>query len=193
MRTLASLTVAAVFVCAAADSPAQSKKKNKTGAESFRARATVAAASASGGALLTINIDEYTPDRDIQAMEQALKSGGSAGFLEALRRAPAAGKLQIGNDTFTIRWARQKPTASGRVISIVTDAPVYFVGAGVPGAKPKTGYDLAVLQLKMDSTGVGEGTMAAAARVKPGGPTGVEIDDYAAEPVKLVSVFRVIS
>jgi hypothetical protein len=30
--------------------------------------------------------------------------------------------------------------------------------------------------------------MAAAARVRPGGPTGVQIDDYAETPLKLVTV-----
>ena len=34
--------------------------------------------------------------------------------------------------------------------------------------------------------------MAAAARVKPGGETGVQIDDYADEPIKLVTVSRKI-
>jgi len=36
--------------------------------------------------------------------------------------------------------------------------------------------------------GLGTGTMAAAARVKPGGPTGVQVDDYGSEPLKLVTV-----
>ena len=36
------------------------------------------------------------------------------------------------------------------------------------------------------------GTMAAAARVKPGGPTGVQIDDYAEKPIVLQSISRAI-
>ena len=78
------------------------------------------------------------------------------------------------------------------MITVVTDKPVYFVGAGVPGAKSKEGFDVAVIQLTMDSSGVGEGTMAAAARVKPGGPTGVEVDAYETAPVKLLSVMKLI-
>jgi hypothetical protein len=34
--------------------------------------------------------------------------------------------------------------------------------------------------------------MAAAAKVKPDGQGGVEIEDYAEEPIKLTSVYRVI-
>jgi hypothetical protein len=55
-------------------------------------------------------------------------------------------------------------------------------------AKPRAGYEVAVLLLDIDSIGLGTGSMAAAARVRPGGPTGVQIDDYAEKPVKLVTV-----
>ena len=196
-RALVLCTVVALccFVSAALafDGGPQSKK-GKTKPEIFHAKAKIARAGvAAGDAAVTIRIDQYTPESDLKAMEQALQSGGSAAFVEALRKAPVAGQFTVGEQTFTIRWARQKPTASGRVISVVIDKPVFFVGAGAPGAKPRTGYDVAVLQLQMDSANIGEGTMAAAARVKPGGATGVEIDDYAEAPLKLVSVMKVIS
>ena len=141
----------------------------------------------------SVQIDQYTPDKDLKAMEQALQSGGSDGFVQALKKAPVAGHLKIGDKTFTIRWARQKPTDKGRTISIVTDAPVYYVGAGVPEAKPKAGYDVAVGQMIIDTAGLGDGIIALAAKVKPGGQNGVEIQDYATEPVKLVSIMKVIS
>jgi hypothetical protein len=44
----------------------------------------------------------------------------------------------------------------------------------------------------MDSAGLGEGTMAAAAKVKSGGDAGVQVDDYGTEPVKLLSIKRLI-
>ena len=78
------------------------------------------------------------------------------------------------------------------MISVVTDTPIFFLGGGGPDAKPKAGYELAVLQLKMDSSGIGEGSIAAAARVKPGGTTGVQVDRYADQPIKLVSIRREI-
>jgi hypothetical protein len=71
------------------------------------------------------------------------------------------------------------------VISIVTDKPVAFIGGARTDAKPRAGYDVAVAQFTVDRAGKGTGTMAAAARVKPGGETGVRIDDYAEAPVKL--------
>ena len=47
-----------------------------------------------------------------------------------------------------------------------------------------------MIQLKVDGARDGAGTMAAAARVKPGGETGVQIDDYAETPITLVKVTR---
>jgi hypothetical protein len=110
--------------------------------------------------------------------------------VQALREAPKVGTLSMGDQTFAIRWARQVPAGAGRDISIVTDKPVHFIGGGRPGAKSTAGYEVAVVQLTVDASGHGTGTMAAAARVKPRGTTGVQIDDYAETPVKLTAVAR---
>ena len=70
---------------------------------------------------------------------------------------------------------------------------MYFVGGGNVNAKPREGYELAVVQFDIDDSGVGQGTMAAAARIKPGGPNGFIIDDYAEQPIKLTSISRSIT
>ena len=191
--TVAGLLLAAAIHPAPGGASGQSKNKKASAPEVFRGTAKVSTATAGGEAHVSIEIDRYTDEKDLKAMEQALKSGGSAAFLDALKRAPVAGRFKVGDQTFTIRWARERPSASGRVISVVTDTPVYFVGAGMPDAKPRAGFDVAVVMLNMDSAGVGQGTLALAAKVKPGGTAGVEVEDYASQPVKLVSVMRVIS
>jgi hypothetical protein len=187
----AALVVVSVSVSAGGAAP-QSKKKG-AGPETFNGKAKIGTATATADAAFTIQIDQYTPDKDLKAMEQALQSGGSDGFVQALKKAPVAGHLKVGDKSFTIRWAKQVTTPKGRSISLVTDGPVFFVGAGAPDAKPRAGYDVAVAKMDIDTAGLGEGLIALAAKVKPGGQTGVEIQDYAAEPVKLVSIMRVIS
>lgn len=173
--------------------PAQGKPRVWTAPETFFAKAEArSGATAVAAAPLTIQVDSYTKDADRKVMEEALRVGGYPGFLTSLRKAPNVGWVQAGQKKFTIRWARQVPDGQNRTISIVTDAPIFFVGGGNPDAKPRAGYELAVLQLKLDASGIGEGSMAAAARVKPGGETGVVIDEYADQPIKLVSVRREI-
>lgn len=192
MRVLSAaiLVVSAIAVGHAA--PQSTKSRTTSAPEGFNARATVGSAEGRGDAYVNIQVDKYSADADLQSMEKALHDGGSAAFVAALRKAPAVGKLTVGEKTFTIRWARQKDSGKGRTISFVVDSPVYFVGGGLPGAKSREGFDVSVILLQMDSSGVGDGKMAAAAKVKAGGATGVEIEAYDAEPVTLRSVMRKI-
>lgn len=193
-RGLAAVTAALAVALAGASAGASAQSKKKaSGPETFNGKAKVGTSTAVADTTFNVQIDQYTPDKDLKAMELALQTGGSDGFVQALRKAPVAGHLKIGDKSFTIRWARQRETSKGRTISIVTDAPVYFLGAGLPDAKPRAGFDVAVAKMNIDSAGLGEGTIAFAARVKPSGENGVDIQDYAAEPVKLVSIMKVIS
>jgi hypothetical protein len=125
-------------------------------------------------------------------MDDALKTGGSSAFVQALKGSPIAGRFEVGSRTVSIRYAKMVESETGRVITLVLDTPVYFIGGGVPDAKPREGYDVAIVQLTMDSSGVGEGKMAVAAKVKAT-KDGVDVDAYEGEPVKLLSVMRKIS
>jgi len=168
---------------------AQSTKP--TAPESFRANAQATSSGAGVASAMTFQLDAYTPDADRERLLAALKSGGSAAFVAALKKEKAVGAVQAGDRKVTIRYARSVATAKGgRRVVLVTDAPVYFVGGGALDAAPKAGFDVAVVEFEVDEVGLGSGTIAMAARVKPGGPAGVQIDDYAQQPVKLVTVTR---
>ena len=156
--------------------------------ETFTASAQVLGNNAGSSAQVTIQINQYTSEKDRTTIQEALKVGGYQGFLPALRSAPDVGYVEMNGRKVTARWARQQTTEKGRTISIVTDGPMFFVGGGNVDAKPRAGFDVAVIQLDVDSIGLGTGSFAAAARVRPGGATGVQIDDYAEAPVKLVTV-----
>jgi hypothetical protein len=184
-----TLIPAALLIVAAA--PGMALAQRPGAPETFTANAH--AAGAKGGALaatIEIDIQRYTPDADRTAVETALKQGGYPSFLIALRKAPQVGTVSGPEQKWTIRWAREQANAKGRTIVVVTDQPVYFLGGGRANAKPRAGYEVAVIQLQVDEVGLGQGSMAAAARVKPGGETGVQIDDYAETPIKLVTVVR---
>jgi hypothetical protein len=177
-------------VCAAASALAQSSPA-ATAPETFSAKARVE--NSAGAAIespIQVHIERYTPDFDRTAVENGLKYNGYSGFLTALRKAPDVGYVDLNGQKTTIRWARQTTAAAGRTIVVVTDKPVYFIGGGLAASKPRAGYEVALMQLQIDAKGSGAGTMAAAARVKPGGETGVQVDDYAEAPVKLLTVTR---
>jgi hypothetical protein len=161
--------------------------------ETFTASAQVLGNNAGSSAQVTIQINQYTSEKDRTTIQEALKVGGYQGFLPALRSAPDVGYVEMNGRKVTARWARQQTTEKGRTISIVTEAPMAFVGGASVDAKPRAGYDVAIIQLNVDQIGLGTGSFAPAARVRPGGPTGVEVDDYAEAPVKLVTVRKSFS
>lgn len=161
--------------------------------EQFTANAQTAAASgASAAATVTIDIRRYTPDAERTAVETALKGGGYPAFLTALRKAPEVGTVGMGSQKWSIRWAREQSTPTGRTIVIVTDQPMFFLGGARVNAKPRAGYEVGLIRLEVDAAGMGKGEMAAAARVKPGGEAGVQVDDYADQPITLSGVARKI-
>lgn len=158
------------------------------GPETFKVTGTVQGEGAVAGSVtiaMTLQLDEFTPERSRAAMMDSLKYRGYPGFLITLRESPTIGSLAIADQKFMIRWAQQVPAGKGRTITIVTDTPVFFFGARKADAKSTKGYEVAVMRLDLDAAGHGTGTMAAAARVKPDGAGGVRIDQYAETPLKL--------
>ena len=160
--------------------------------ESFTANAQVLSRAGGAASVIGIQIDRYTADGDHGEIVNALKGGDHAAFLEALHRAPVVGSVTIGQRSTPIRWARERREGGSRRIGIVTESPLFFAGAGAADAKPTAGYDLGVLEFTVDTVGLGRGTMAGAAKVKAGGPTGIEIDEYSGKKITLVSVTRKI-
>lgn len=189
MRALTLVSILLAWMIAAVPAMAQQRP---TAPETFSAN--IQAHGATGGAAaatIEIDIRRYTPEADRTAVEDALRTGGYPAFVTALRKAPEVGSVSFGDRKWAIRWARERPAAKyTRTIVVVTDKPIFFVGGGSVDAKPREGYEVAVIQIEIDDAGMGRGVMTAAARVKPGGETGVQIDDYADKPIKLISVVR---
>ena len=99
--------------------------------------------------------------------------------------------MQLGAGTATpTRLTLERTTDKGRLLTIVADQPILFLGAGVPGAKPKEGYDFAIIDIEVDAKGGGAGTLAPAAKIafKQGA---FVVEDYGAELVRLTGVKKV--
>ena len=156
--------------------------------ETFTARAEVLGQDAGAAATVTVHINTYTGERNLAAMTDALKVGGYPAFVLALRKSPEVGYVDVNGRKAIVRWARQQPAGTGRTISVVTDQPLFFVGGGSVDAKPRAGFELGVILMEVDSIGLGTGSMAPAARVKSGGATGVQVEDYGEQNVKLATV-----
>jgi hypothetical protein len=161
----------------------------QSGSETFTATASVkTAGGASASAPVTITVDRKMPAAEAETLVKAFVSGGTAALRKALVGVAPTGAITIGAGAATpIRIAIERATGDGRLLTLVTDKPLLFLGGGMPNAKPKEGYDYAVIDLQLDATGGGSGVMAPAAKVKPLQGVFV-VEDYGAEMVKLKDV-----
>ena len=153
--------------------------------------ATAAAKTATGGsasAPMTITIDRKMSQSEAESVAAAFKTGGAAALRKALAGIPPTGTVQLGEGKATpTRFTIERPTGGGRLLTILTDQPLLFLGAGMPGAKPKEGYDFAVIDIEVDAKGNGSGTLAPAARLRLNQGAFV-VEDYGAEVVRLTAV-----
>ena len=158
--------------------------------------ATVQATGPLGSVATTVQIHilKYTEERDRKTLLAALVKSGYQAFLPALRAVPAVGYVQIKEQKWNLKWAHQQPQDGGQAVTVATDQPIFFVGGGSANQKPRAGYEMAIIRLEVDGIGMGKGTMAAAAKVKPAGDgQGVVVDDYADQPLPITMVSRIFS
>jgi len=156
--------------------------------------ATVQAVGELGAAAayVKVHIDRFTPERDRKELVAGLKTGYDT-FLPALKKAPVVGYIEVKDKKWQLRWAHQDLRDMGQVVTVATAEPIFFAGGGRADAKPRAGYDMAVIRLDLDTIGMGKGTFASAARVKPNADaTGVDIDDYGGTPMPITTVTRLI-
>ena len=113
-------------------------------AEILTATATVkSAAGAAASAPITITIDRKMSQTEADSVVAAFKTGGAAGLRKALAGGKPTGTVKIGAQTATpTRFTIERVTSDGRLLTILTDRPLLFLGASLPGAKAKEGYSL---------------------------------------------------
>jgi len=172
--------------------PATTPARAQAGAETFSATATV---KTSGGATatapVTIVVDRKMSQSEADRFLTAFKTGGAAALRKALAGVPAVGSVKLGTSAPTpARLAIERRTDKGRLLTIVTDTPILFLGAGLPGAKPKEGYDFGLLDLEVDDAGNGKGVVSPAAKITVEKDMFV-VSDYSLELVQLTAVKKV--
>jgi hypothetical protein len=159
--------------------------------ETYTATASIkAAGGAAASAPVTIVVERKMSPAEAEKFLAAFKSGGAAALHKALAGVPPTGSVQVGGGAKTpTRLTLERSTDKGRLLTIVSDTPILQLGAGVPGAKPKEGYDFAIVDLELPASGAGTGTFAPAAKVTVKQGVFV-VDDYSGEILKLASVTR---
>ena len=164
----------------------------QTAAETFTGTATITTAgAATASAPITIIVKRKLSQNEAESLTAAFKTGGAPALRKALANVPDTGTVRLGQGTPTpTRLTLERVTDKGRLLTIVTEQPILFLGAGMPKAKSKEGYEFGIIDIEVDSAGKGTGTLAPAAKVSVRQGAFV-VDDYASEVVRLVNVKKI--
>lgn len=175
-----AITMAAVF-----------QLHGQAGQEGFTATADVkAAGGAAASAPVRVTVSRWMPAEETGKFTDAFRKGGAAGLRAALAGVPPAGSVQIGNgEPVPIRLTLDRTTDKGRLLTLITDTPIFLLGAGKPDSKPKAGYDFGIIDLEVDASGSGTGSMAPAAKIRTDQGRFI-VEDYGTELVRLLNVKR---
>ena len=146
------------------------------------------AAGATATAPLTLTLDRMSTDREREQVVAALKGGGTARIHALIDKWAAIGSLRVGSTLTPVRYAFAQPIAGGRLITVVTSAPIAFVGAGLPNAPPRAGFDLGLLLLDVPASGAGHGELSPATKIALNAQGAVVTDDYGTATIILSDV-----
>jgi hypothetical protein len=162
------------------------------GPEIFKATASIkTAGGVAATAPVTITVDRKMTREQADGLIETFKTGGADALRKALDGVPPAGSVQIGNASAVAgRMAIERVTDKGRLVTVVTLEPIVFLGAGVPNAKPKDAYEFGVVDIEVDASGKGSGTLSPAAKIKVHEGAFV-VEDYASDLVELKEVTKV--
>jgi hypothetical protein len=158
--------------------------------DTFVATASVKKGQSGATAPVRLSITRYANDSERAAVMKALKDGGTSGLREALSKMGDAGFIELGERRTALKFAGQRNTGSGRLLTVVTAEPILFLGAGLPAAKPQAGYDVAVAIIEVKEGGVGVGDLSPAAKVKLDASGALVVDDYGSTVIWLNGITR---
>ena len=158
-------------------------------AETYSATATVKGPQGTMTAPVVVVIERYTTDGERSQAVEALKAGGTSALRQALEKMPAIGHIEVGQRKNPIKYAYARPVGSGRMVTVISDKPIGYLGEKLPNPKPKAGYDVAFALLNLPASGKGSGELGPAAKVKIDAGA-VVTEDYGAEVVTLTDIER---
>jgi hypothetical protein len=158
-------------------------------AETITATATVKTRTGvTSTAPVSLIVDRFSTDRERDEVLAALKKGGTDAVYSLLLVRPSIGTVKVGNTVTAIKHVYERTTPDGRLITAVTGQGIAFVGAGAPGAPPKSGMYLGLVILEVAKAGPGHGELVPATKVRVNEQGAIVTDGYSDEVVQLSNI-----
>lgn len=165
--------------------------QSKPAVEEFSAIfANISNVGAVGAAPVTIRITRWTPEGEHEKLMAILADKGNDALVRALQDVKSVGSIGTPQQLpYDLRYARQEKLESGgRRIILMSDRPMEARERMT--AAVSRDYPITWIELKLDASGRGEGSISLAARLRLLGDI-LGIEDYANQPAKLNDVRKV--
>src|SRR5215217_1061912 len=94
--------------------------------ETFKATASIKSPQVNASAPVTIRIDRLVSDADRQRILAVVKGNDAAATRSALAAMEDIGFVEMGEQRTPIKYAYATPSGGGRLITVVTAAPILF-------------------------------------------------------------------
>ena len=132
---------------------------------------------------VTVRAERPMDDSRRTRAADALKFSGYSNFVNTLRPYPSIGSIETQGGKVDIRYGREDQEGEFSRLVLIADRPIFFLNKDT--SKPRAGYELTVMELRIDGKGAVSGQMAGAARVRPAPEGQVLLDTYSEELVLL--------
>ena len=103
---------------------------------------------------------------------------------------PDIGYIELAGTKTPIKYAHAQPANGGRLMTVLTGKAILHIGADMPDAKPKQGYDLAFALLVLDADNKGHGELSPASKIKMDANGAIVTEDYGPATVHLTDVAK---
>ncbi|HZS48234.1 MAG TPA: hypothetical protein VFC63_24405 [Blastocatellia bacterium] len=141
---------------------------------------------------VTIIINDYSTDQDLQRLQNILTDSGPDALLKTLGKMKSLGRIErVGTVSFyDFRIIISKPTAEGRQIYAVADRPMKFWEEYYDTQSTEYPFGVMELNLKKGKDGKEEGTGSLVYAAKIKGLTGdkFKLENYTFAPIQLLGV-----
>jgi hypothetical protein len=114
---------------------------------------------------LTLTITSRTTEEEAAALQKILQEQGSAAAIEALRKFDRGTAKITGGPSSPIRHMRSHVGQNAARVILITDTPLYFP-EDAPSPSAIARKSIGLIELVVDNTGKGRGSMVEALEVK---------------------------
>lgn len=139
-----------------------------------------------GTSQVTIDVDRFTTDSELEALERRLAERGGEAIVDALSEQTLGHVRIAGGIGQPIRFARVLEDEPGRHVVLVVSRPA--TEGGLFGDYPTSRYPFLVVTLDFSDDGAGTGELIAAARLKTRKDGRVELDSPSFLSSRLLAV-----